>query len=506
MGRIGRGEKEGEKGEKGKGGRNLSVSVSLSSLIFWWVGGYVQGDLRERWGEEALKWSLECASRHMAGRSMQIFRALRPAVTPDKCVALLRCLHRCLSHPSPPVLGAVQELLLTMQVMVEGMAAEKMILYPQMFWGCVALLHTDLVHVYTHALLLLGKVVERLNFADATAENVLLSSMPSPGEGEEREESQGVQLLLLKGLLSSASHGAAIEVLSRLTLLTCDRILGPAATRLLLHCVGLLPWMCLQLERPSATQLMAGPGALSPTQQQLAAARVVAGNLTHCCHQQGLQDLAAIFAAYSEGRILTPEELLNKVAPRIAAEWFPDHADCALGLLLALLDKGPLEYQRPVLLLLRALLMHAQVKAGQSPHLYASVSRLVDNPSCRQEAESALEAILNNCSSSMQRSKSSGQNPKTGTRTFSPDGFLDLLPTREVARRNTQAALGRVLATYGNDEKVREVGRLVPFVDTLGDEVESPRGSEPTPRGGLAAPILLKPVRQRSNSVDSLSP
>lgn len=76
----------------------------------------MQGDLREKWGEEALKWAMECTSKHLACRSHQIYRALRPSVTSDTCVSLLRCLHRCFSSPTQPVLGFVMEILLTLQV------------------------------------------------------------------------------------------------------------------------------------------------------------------------------------------------------------------------------------------------------------------------------------------------------------------------------------------------------------------------------------------------------
>jgi len=64
------------------------------------------------------------------------------------------------------------------QVVVESLEPEKMILYPHVFWGCVALLHTDFVHAFRRALELLSRVIQRLSFQDRTTENVLLASMP----------------------------------------------------------------------------------------------------------------------------------------------------------------------------------------------------------------------------------------------------------------------------------------------------------------------------------------
>ena len=33
---------------------------------------FFESDLRERWAAEAMKWMLECNSRHFAGRSHQV--------------------------------------------------------------------------------------------------------------------------------------------------------------------------------------------------------------------------------------------------------------------------------------------------------------------------------------------------------------------------------------------------------------------------------------------------
>ncbi|GER30702.1 ARM repeat superfamily protein, partial [Striga asiatica] len=114
----------------------LPSAALLSALVQSMVDAiFFQGDLRERWGAEALKWAMECTSRHLACRSHQIYRALRPRVTNDACL----------------------------------------------FWGCVAMMHTDFVHVYRQVLELFSRVVDRLSFRDTTTENVLLSSIPRDG-------------------------------------------------------------------------------------------------------------------------------------------------------------------------------------------------------------------------------------------------------------------------------------------------------------------------------------
>ncbi|GAB4828880.1 hypothetical protein Ancab_018540 [Ancistrocladus abbreviatus] len=390
----------------------LPSAALLSALVQSMVDAiFFQGDLRETWGAEALKWAMECTSRHLACRSHQIYRALRPKVSSDVCVSLLRCLHRCLGNPVPEVLGFIMEILLTLQVMVENMEPEKVILYPQLFWGCVAMMHTDFVHVYCQVLELFLRVIDCLSFRDRTTENVLLSSMPRdeldtsvpdtrefqrmesrtgaeiPQSGGKVPAFEGVQPLVLRGLMSSVSHGVSIEVLSRITCPSCDSIFGDPETRLLMHITGLLPWLCLQV-----TKLP------SPLHQQYQKACSVAANMALWCRAKSLDALATVFLAYAHGEIKSMNNLLACVAPLLCNEWFPKHSALAFGQLLRLLERGPAEYQRVILLMLKELLQHTPVDAAQNPHMYAIVSQLVES-SLGCDALNVLEALLQSCSS-----------------------------------------------------------------------------------------------------------
>ncbi|KAF6150040.1 hypothetical protein GIB67_002822 [Kingdonia uniflora] len=486
----------------------LPSAALLSALVQSMVDAiFFQGDLRETWGAEALKWAMECMSRHLACRSHQIYRALRPTVTSDTCVSLLRCLHRCLGNPIPSVLGFAMEILLTLQVMVETMDPEKVILYPQLFWGCVAMMHTDFVHVYCEVLKLFSHVIDRLSFRDRTTENVLLSSMPrdeleanisdigptlsDPATATGKVPAfEGVQPLVLKGLMSTVSHGSSIEVLLRITVHSCDSIFGDAETRLLMHITGLLPWLCLQLSKDSVL------GPSSPLQQQYQKACSVAANISVWCRAKSLDELAAVFLAYSRGEITSIDNLLACVSPLLCHEWFPKHSALAFGHLLRLLEKGPVEYQRVILLMLKALLQHTSMDATQSPHVYAIVSQLLESTLC-WEALSVLEALLQSCSTfTGAYSFDSGffDNGFGGTEekilapqtSFKSRSGLLHFPTvsgsalgatqgtatessisqREVALQNTRLILGRVLDTCALGRR-RDYRRLVPFVTSM---------------------------------------
>ncbi|GKU97457.1 hypothetical protein SLEP1_g10601 [Rubroshorea leprosula] len=491
----------------------LPSAALLSALVQSMVDSiFFQGDLRETWGTEALKWAMECTSRHLACRSHQIYRALRPSVTSDTCVALLRCLHRCMGNPVPPVLGFIMEILLTLQVMVETMEPEKVILYPQLFWGCIAMMHTDFIHVYCQVLELFSRVIDRLSFRDTTTENVLLSSMPRdkydtsdvadfqrlesrgyelPSSSGNLPAFEGVQPLVLKGLMSTVSHGVSIEVLSRMTVHSCDSIFGDHETRLLMHITGLLPWLCLQLSKDAVV------GPASPLQQQYQKACSVAANISIWCRAESLDELSTLFMIYSRGEIKSIDNLLACVSPLMCNEWFPKHSALAFGHLLRLLERGPVEYQRIILLMLKALLQHTPMDAAQSPHMYAIVSQLVESTLC-WEALNVLEALLQSCSSltnSQPHDPGSYENgtddkmlaPQTSFKARSgplqyamgagfgvtPTSALQGgstesgMPPKEVALQNTQVILGRVLDNCALGRR-KDYKRLVPFVTTIG--------------------------------------
>ncbi|KAG6481412.1 hypothetical protein ZIOFF_058013 [Zingiber officinale] len=502
----------------------LPSTALLSALVLSMVDAiFFQGDLRETWGAEALKWATECTSRHLACRSHQIYRALRPSVKSENCVILLRCLHRCLGNPVPAVLGFAMEILLTLQVMVENMEPEKVILYPQLFWGCVAMMHTDFVYIYCQVLELFSRVIDRLSFRDQTTENVLLSSMPRdefdiyscdtaeihsletrsgreslPSESGKVPAFEGVQPLVLKGLMSTVSHDSAIEVLSRMTVPFCDSIFGSQETRLLMHITGLLPWLALQLTKdPVSTD------SVSPLQHQYQKACSVASNVSFWCRAKALDDLAELFLAYSRGEIISTDDLFARVSPLICSAWFPKHSSLAFGHLLRLLEKGPLAYQRVVLLMLKAFLQQTPMDAAQSPHVYAVVSQLVESTLC-WEALGVLEALLQSCSSvsggytddvvfnengygASERILQGILVPQSSFKARS--GPLQYLAgsafgiafaaqvaagtadgsssARETALQNTRLLLGRVLDNCALGKK-RDHKRLVPFVVNVG--------------------------------------
>ncbi len=65
-----------------------------------------------------------------------------------------------------------------MRSLVETMDANKLILFTNLFWGSVAVLHLDYEEMFNHALAIINPLIERLNWNDRAIQNIFVASAP----------------------------------------------------------------------------------------------------------------------------------------------------------------------------------------------------------------------------------------------------------------------------------------------------------------------------------------
>lgn len=184
-----------------------------------------------------------------------------------------------------------------------------------------------------------------------------------------------------------------------------------------------------------------------------------------CCPL--LQSLASVLLDYSSGTISSLSAFMEATADNICVVWMPTDALPALAMLLAMLAKGPPDTHRMLLLLLQVLIRRTPLDSSHRSAIYAAVSRHLDEGTdCKEEALGVLEAILDCASNGMdQRADWQAASAAAGNRTLA--GFTaDLLPIADVAMKNMEEALARVIAATGGLGK-KDGRRIVPFVETL---------------------------------------
>eukprot|EP01133_Synstelium_polycarpum_P002509 gene2509-2863_t len=300
-------------------------------------------DLNDAWGGHAIHWATTCTNHRLSTRSYQIIRGLEPTTTVDALTDVTQCLGKFLANIIPENIILINEVLETLYVMIQCIHPTKLILFPQMFWGIVALLYTDFESHFTRAINILSLLLDKVNFEDRAVQNVFLASMP-----KEWDYFKGVQPLVLRGLLSDNSGpvNVAIAFLSRLTLLPCDEIFHAEPIRFLANLISLLPMLCVNIGEVSSEHLT----------------YLVAERLSIACENAGFSRLSTIFQTYHEQSYHKQlDKFLGELAEPLC-ESVTKQPFFVFSLLFNILESGLTDYRYPILKILTLL-----VKGGVNP-------------------------------------------------------------------------------------------------------------------------------------------
>ncbi|EPB83552.1 hypothetical protein HMPREF1544_09713 [Mucor circinelloides 1006PhL] len=196
------------------------------------VFSYEDRDLRQKWGETALKWATCCSVRHIACRSFQCFRALMPAFNQHMLADMLARLSNTIADKSEEIRGFALEIILTLTEVAKAMDKAQMEQFPQLFWAAVACLYSPYESEHCEALLLLDVVLQKNEFNPKLAE-----SFPKNWSSE----FDGLQPLLLKGLQFSSAEKETFHILDYVSLQDNLPLIDPTETRLMYLLLGSIP-------------------------------------------------------------------------------------------------------------------------------------------------------------------------------------------------------------------------------------------------------------------------
>ncbi|CAG9464766.1 unnamed protein product [Pedinophyceae sp. YPF-701] len=205
-----------------------SSETSLSSLVNSITSAipYVDdGAVPVRWAAEAMRWATEARNQQLACRSLQLFRALKPAISIEHCGTLMQSIHRCLQSGTHHATAVCVEVLLTLRLTVCSLETTKLLLFPQVFWLGLELLKTPYVQIYHQGLLLLRSFLSQVDMLNPTVQSVLLSSRPTARDAERAATPQtdagaadgpSLAQLLLRGLYLPATQDDACDLMSEM--------------------------------------------------------------------------------------------------------------------------------------------------------------------------------------------------------------------------------------------------------------------------------------------------
>ncbi|KAI8646749.1 cell morphogenesis C-terminal-domain-containing protein [Parasitella parasitica] len=214
--------------------RRIASADEIKLLLQQVVGvfSYEDRELRQKWGETALKWATCCSVRHIACRSFQCFRGLMPAFNQHMLADMLARLSNTIADKSDEIRGFALEIILTLTEVAKAMDKTQMEQFPQLFWAAVACLYSPYESEHCEALLLLDVVLQKNEFNPKLAE-----SFPKNWSSE----FDGLQPLLLKGLQFSSAEKETFNILEYISMQDNLPLIDPTETRLMYLLLGSIP-------------------------------------------------------------------------------------------------------------------------------------------------------------------------------------------------------------------------------------------------------------------------
>ncbi|CAG9770963.1 unnamed protein product [Ceutorhynchus assimilis] len=100
------------------------IDIFLQYILRVFRDSLPNAHINERWAQTALQLGLSCSSRHYAGRSLQIFRALRVPITSRMLSDILSRLVETVAEQGEDMQGYVTELLLTLEAAVDSLESD----------------------------------------------------------------------------------------------------------------------------------------------------------------------------------------------------------------------------------------------------------------------------------------------------------------------------------------------------------------------------------------------
>lgn len=100
------------------------LSCFLHHIAKLYSDSYPNARISERWAQTALQLGLSCSSRHYAGRSLQVFRALNVPINSRMLSDILSRLVETVAEQGEDMQGYVTELLLTLEAAVDSLDSD----------------------------------------------------------------------------------------------------------------------------------------------------------------------------------------------------------------------------------------------------------------------------------------------------------------------------------------------------------------------------------------------
>ncbi|RHZ61363.1 hypothetical protein Glove_348g33 [Diversispora epigaea] len=363
--------------------KSLKDLERLSKDIVTIFGAIVYGennreDLKQSWGEMALKWATSCSVRHIACRSFQIFRSLNPVFNEHMLFDVLTRLSNTISDNSDEIQGFALEILITLSHVVDWLDPDTKEIYPQLLWTIIACLQTTNEPEYLEALSILDKLLDKFNLSDEVNQEIFWGYFPGH---KWRGQFVGIQPLLLKGLFSRTACQKTFDMLKKLLFLQDVRLVDPTPARYLYLILANLPRLVHSLEDESLRK-----DCFEWTKY-----------LADVVEQENRHGLARVLNSFNKGRFRAKDDFLKQIILVIRDSYFPDYEVQALLFLMSLLSNNTHYFKLKVMTIIKMMLPHVNTQRQEfmtiGSELILPLLRLLHSSYSQEALEVLDEAI-----------------------------------------------------------------------------------------------------------------
>lgn len=292
----------------------------------------------------ALNWGTSCPVRHIACRSLQIFRCVLVSLDRSMVNDVLSRISNVIVHEADDVQTFSLEMLNTVESIITALEPAEILSFPHLFWTTCACLGTVFESEFVIAAGMLDKLLPKLNLNDPAVIKLLRKTKPVNWQGT----FEGVAPLVYKGLKSEKSLYTSLAVLDLLVDLPDLDLIGNH-TRLLFTTLANLPrfLQCL------------ADGV------QASECRECAGRLALVATAQDKSQIGLVLNNFNRGKYAADGTFLPKILASLQEEYFPTWELKVLIFVIGLLSNRLRWYKLQTFEVLRVLITGVDTRRSE---------------------------------------------------------------------------------------------------------------------------------------------
>ena len=345
-----------------------SMSYVTDEVVKLFAIAYPQ--IQEQWARISLNWATSCPVRHIACRSLQVFRCILTTLDRPMLSDILARLSNTIVDKAQEVQIFSLEILTTIKTIIEALTPADLLQYPQLFWTTCACLDTVYEREFIAVLHMLGKLLDSVDFSKPSVVALFEKAKPKDWRGS----FEGILPLVYKGLKSDTSLEKSIRITNQLLSLPDSDLIG-TRTRLLFGTLANLP---LFLD------------SFADTSKRVDSVQFALTLASAAEHQDNSQ-MSTVLNAFAKRRYAKSDEFLSQILSALRRTFFPTWELKALIFLIGLLTNRLHWYKLKILEVLLAVIKDVDTRrteiASHGPDLISPLLRLLHTQYCDQALE-----------------------------------------------------------------------------------------------------------------------